>query len=290
VIGALHGGRGGADIPDTDRQGVYDHVAKHLTDGGQQPPALAARALVAAGHIIEIPNVPPEWWFSRPTDVTPHGALTITDEGRIYGYLAPAGVRHRAFPDRRVTVPMGHVDYSGWMGGEAIVAGGGRVVAGPITMECEHMPPSASSRSAVRMEHYANACSVVAKACIGEDAHGVWIAGALEPHVTADQVSRMLACRLSGDWAPHPDRPGWQDFVAALVVPVPGFPQARTAPSVRVAGGALVASAVPIRFAHARDDYAGPDLGPVMERLARSIGRDRRSRLEELHTRVHGRG
>lgn len=288
VIGALHGGRGGADIPDTDRQGVYDHVAKHLTDGGQQPPALAARALVAAGHIIEIPNVPPAWWFQRPTDVTPHGALTVTDEGRIYGWLAPAGIAHRGFPGRRVTVPMGNVDYSRWMGGEAIVAGGGRIVAGPITMECGHMPPSVSSRSVIRMEHYDNTCSVAAKACIGEDRNGVWIAGALEPGVTAEQVSRMLACRLSGDWAPHPERAGWQEFVAALLVPVPGFPQGRSAPSVRVAGGALVASSVPVRFAHASADYNGPDLRPAMERVAKSIGRDRRSRLEALHAKVHG--
>src|SRR5262249_13135811 len=156
-----------------------------------------------------------------------------TDEGRIYGYLAPDGVAHRAFPGRRVTAPMGRVDYSRWMGGETLVAGG-RVVAGPITMECGHLAPSASSDPAVRMQHYDNACSVVATARIGENRHGVWIAGALTPGVNGDQVARMMACRLSGDWAPHPERPGWREFVAALLVPVPGFPMARSAPSVRV--------------------------------------------------------
>jgi hypothetical protein len=290
VIGALHGGRGGADIPDADRKGVYDHVAKHLRDAGQEPPELRSAPLVAAGHTIEIPHVPPAWWFQRPTDVVPHGALTITDEGRVYGYVAPAGVAHRSFPGQRVTVPMGNVDYSRWMGGEAIVAGG-RVVAGPITMECGHLPPTASSSSIVRMEHYDNACSVVAKACVGEDQHGVWIAGALEPGVTAEQVSRMLACRLSGDWAPHPERPGWREFVAALLVPVPGFAEGRTAPSVpaavRLDAGALVASAVPVRLVRAGTDR-GLDLRPALERLAKSIGRDRHSRLEALRARVHG--
>jgi hypothetical protein len=39
VIGILNGGRGGADIPDADRQGVYDHVAHHLRDAGKDVPA-----------------------------------------------------------------------------------------------------------------------------------------------------------------------------------------------------------------------------------------------------------
>lgn len=325
--------------------------------------------IIAAGHTITIPDVPPAEWFTEPTDVAPAGALTVTDEGRIYGYLAPAGIAHRSFRNRRVEVPMGRVDYSRWMGGEAIVAGSGRVVAGPITMECGHMSPAASADPAVRMEHYDNTCAVVAKASVGENRHGVWIAGALEPGVTADQVSRMLACRLSGDWAPHPEKPGWREFVAALLVPVPGFPMARSAPSVRVAEGALVAAAVPVRletaaiaeqqmmyaegdrvqvvgephepgqkigtvtvinpgpaygvvFDAGEDEpnemvgtvhkwYVGeelapaggaepvaetpepvaasaaPDLQPVLEHIARRIGRDATSRMASLRTRVH---
>lgn len=42
AIGVLHGGRGGTSIPDSDVQGVYDHVAKHLRDAGQEPPALSS--------------------------------------------------------------------------------------------------------------------------------------------------------------------------------------------------------------------------------------------------------
>jgi len=33
-VAVLNGGRGGADIPDGDRQGVYDHLAAHLKDAG----------------------------------------------------------------------------------------------------------------------------------------------------------------------------------------------------------------------------------------------------------------
>lgn len=41
-IGVLNGGRGGADMPDGDRQGVYNHLAKHLSDADMEPPELAS--------------------------------------------------------------------------------------------------------------------------------------------------------------------------------------------------------------------------------------------------------
>ncbi|MCW6003870.1 hypothetical protein K1W54_04635 [Micromonospora sp. CPCC 205371] len=355
------------DIPESEREAVHAHLARHLEDAGGTPSEFTntgPSVIVAAGHTITIPDVPPVEWFTEPTDVEATGALTITDEGRIYGYLAPAGVAHRGFRNRRVEVPRGNVDYSRWMGGEAIVAGGGRVVAGPITMNCGHLPPHASSDPATRMEHYDNTCSVVAQAAIGENDKGVWIAGALLPGVSAEQVSRMLACRLSGDWAPHPEKSGMREFVAALLVPVPGFPMGRSAPSkVRIAHGALVASAVPVRFAdeeivveieedevpvlaegtrvrvvdprdpevtegevavvHAGPAYAllvpgreephrwyvaeeiepvgdtdepdevaemvasaSPDLRPVLERIAKTVGLDAKTRLENLRARI----
>lgn len=40
AIGSLNGARGGTKIPDGDRQGVYDHLAKHLTDAGMEAPDL----------------------------------------------------------------------------------------------------------------------------------------------------------------------------------------------------------------------------------------------------------
>ena len=39
-IGVLNGARGGADIPASDREGVYRHLATHLRDAGKEPPEL----------------------------------------------------------------------------------------------------------------------------------------------------------------------------------------------------------------------------------------------------------
>ena len=39
-IGVLNGGMGGTTIPEADRQGVYDHLAKHIKDAGKEAPPL----------------------------------------------------------------------------------------------------------------------------------------------------------------------------------------------------------------------------------------------------------
>lgn len=39
-IAVLNGGRGGAAIPDADRQGVYSHLARHIRDADMEPPEL----------------------------------------------------------------------------------------------------------------------------------------------------------------------------------------------------------------------------------------------------------
>lgn len=45
IIGILNGGMGGADIPDADRRGVYDHARAHLEDAGEKDiPDLKASA------------------------------------------------------------------------------------------------------------------------------------------------------------------------------------------------------------------------------------------------------
>lgn len=208
--------------------------------------------LLAASHAIHIPDLPPAEWFNEPKELPPFGALTVTDEGRVYGLLAPRDVAHRSYQNKRVTVPTGNVDYTRWMNRETIVDGGQRVMTGPITMDCGHASTDPRSTAQASMEHYDNSCSLVATVRIGESQHGVWVAGALLPGVTPVQVTRMLACQLSGDWRQHREQPGMRELVAALLVPVPGFATASRA-SVRMDQGQLVASAVPVTWKLAGD-------------------------------------
>lgn len=206
-----------------------------------------AEVMTAASHTITIPDLPPAWWFDEPRDVELKGALTITDEGRVYGLLAPPNTLHRAAGK---PIPS-NVDYSRWMKGETIVEGGERVVTGVITTNCGHASADQEVYGTLgnRIKHYDNACSVFADARVGvRDDGGVWIAGAVKPYATAEQISAAMSCTLSGDWQPHRDRPGLREFIAALLVPVPGFGMARTAASVSYEDGMVTASAIPVEF------------------------------------------
>lgn len=199
--------------------------------------------VVAAAHTITIPNLPPAHWFNEPTDVQLNGALTITDEGRVFAIVAPADTTHR---NRPVKVPR-NLDFARFHKGETIVEGGGRVVTGVITADCGHALTENYGTLNNRLQHYDNSCSVLANVRVGygRDGH-IWAAGALNPGATPGQVAQALGCGLSLDVQPNPDRPGTREFVAAHLVPVTGFPLARTSASVTYEDGMLVAATVPV--------------------------------------------
>lgn len=199
---------------------------------------MSTGVVVAAGtHVLELSDLPPAWWFEEPAEneAEPGGPIHITDEGRVYGWLVPEKIAHRSYARAGVrkeytSLNPDKIDFTRWWG-ETIVEGGQRVLAGPITMECPHAPTSGYDSLAARNSHYENTCSIVGKVAtgVGTNHKGQWIAGALMPGITAEQFTKILLSRMSGDWQPHPERPGWQEFVAALVVPVGGWPGSRTA-------------------------------------------------------------
>lgn len=246
------------------------------------PPPGGATVVTAAAYTITIPEIWPESWFDEPAEAPPIGALHITPQGRVFGYLGPDRVAHRAFraSGRAVTIPRG-VDYSEFQNKPCLVAGGDgqvyRINAGNITFDCGHPSPYDGRRAdpAWAMQHYDNTCSVAARVRVGENRNGTWVAGGLLHGITADAFERMMACALSGDWQ------GGR-LNAALLVPVEGFPVAQTS-SVRVRDDVVVASTVPIRY---MPDRPPPDLRPLLERLARSTGRDPASRFAALRNRV----
>ena len=245
-----------------------------------------AMPVTASSFTMTIPDLPPAEWFDEPREEPEIGAITITDEGRIFGYLAPKNVAHRGIRDKRVTVPMGNVDYGIWMNRVTLADDGSggftRVATGPITMDCGHASTSPRVVGAARREHYDNSCSVVATVCVGENSRGVWISGAVLPDVTPDQIRRMMACQLSGDWGPHREKPGKRELAGALLVPVPGFPK-RSNGFMSMKSGQLDHVTVPVRFGRVVEPQVvsfGTDA--AAERIAVSIGRDRASRVRQF--------
>lgn len=259
---------------------------------GDFPPEEQRReeALTASAFNMTIPDLPPVEWFDEPVDEPDIGAITITDEGRIFGYLAPKHVAHRGYRDKRVEVPTGNVDYGIWMNRVTLADDGKggfqRLATGPITMNCGHAPSSSAVKGAARREHYDNSCSVVATVRAGENSKGVWIAGAVLPDVSADQIRRMMTCQLSGDWGPHREQPGKRELAAALLVPVPGFPK-RNYSHLGLKHGELDRITVPVRFGVTTEQPPSAyGTKAAAERIAASIGRDRASRVHQFASRL----
>ena len=99
------------------------------------------------------------------------------------------------------------------------------------------------------VKHYDDTASAFCDVHAGEDAYGIWVAGALRPNVTAEQVRAIRAAAPSGDWRPINGR---LEMVAVCQVNVPGFPVTRA----RVASGHVYA------LVAAGTATAEPDRGP----------------------------
>lgn len=199
-------------------------------------PARPRAALVAAGEMWR----PPAAWFADPKLSLPT-PITVTDDGRIYGHAAQWGSCHIGQDDVCVQPP--HEDaHPYYRTGEVACADGTRVAVGQITVGTGHAPLHYGASPAA--EHYDNTGAAVADVAVGNDAHGIWVAGSIRPGADPLRVYELQAAgQVSGDWR----RIGGQlRLVGLLAVNVPGFPVPKM--RARVASGepqALVAAGRP---------------------------------------------
>jgi hypothetical protein len=201
-----------------------------------EPVAAKPRALVAAGEVWR----PVPEWFADPKLSLPT-PITVTDDGRIYGHAAQWGSCH--IGQEGVCVQPPHEDaHPYYRTGEVACADGSRVAVGQITVGTGHAPLHYGASPAA--EHYDNTGSAVADVAVGNDAHGIWVAGAVRPGADPLRVYELQAAgQVSGDWR----RIGGElRLVGLLAVNVPGFPVPKM--RARVASGepqALVAAGRP---------------------------------------------
>lgn len=193
--------------------------------------ALDAEALVACGYTAgAIPMTPPKSWFENPKLNKPT-PLTVDDDGRVYGHIAAWHVDHigMAFGTRP---PRSKSNYAYFHTGVCRTEEGADVPVGQLTLAGGHASIEASAAEAVK--HYDDTASSFADVHAGEDAYGIWVAGALRPGTTPEQIRAIRASAPSGDWRPIR---GSLELVAVCQVNVPGFPIARA----RVASGQVMA-------------------------------------------------
>lgn len=241
TIAALHGGRGGTTIPEADRRGVYNHVAGHLKDAGQKPVPFKGRETVTAGATSLADHRPPAEWFEDPK-LAGYTGIVVTDEGRVYGHVAPWNACHIGYDGECVTAPREDI-HDHYMTGEVVCADGSRSQVGQITIGTGHASLYMKARPAA--DHYDNTGTAIADVAVGNDKHGIWLAGMIRPGADPQSVFELRAAgRVSGDWR---NIGGKLRLVALLGVNVAGFLQSDTRTRARVAGGqpmALVAAGV----------------------------------------------
>lgn len=200
---------------------------EYVEDPAEQDTA----ALVACAAVVaSIPVTPPSSWFEKP-ELNGPTPLTVTDDGRVFGHIAAWHVDHigMAFGTKP---PRSKSKYAYFHTGIVRTEEGTDVPVGQLTLAGGHASLEASARAAAK--HYDDTGSAFADVHAGEDAHGIWVAGALRPAISPEQVRAIRASAPSGDWRPIQ---GALELVAVCQVNVPGFPIARA----RVASGSVMA-------------------------------------------------
>lgn len=239
-------------------------------------------ALVASAAPVD----PPAEWFRNP-ELSGPTALTITDDGRVFGHLATFDVCHLADPNGSgvcVRAPKSASGYAYFHTGVVKTKEGELAPTGVLRFNTQHASLSASAESATA--HYDHTGLAGADVHVGEDQYGIWVAGALRPGLTDEQVRTLRASPLSGDWRYIG---GSLELVGALAVNLPGFPIPRTSGMVAsgeltglVAAG-MVATPESVKAARLHGQLSATDLSY----LERMIDRERRNEVRSLHARAN---
>lgn len=228
------------------------------------------------------PTVPPSEWFKPPAMLRPT-PLTVLSSGQVFGHIAPWKARHTGMPG--VRPPRSRHNYAFFRTGILTTADGKEQPVGQLTLAGGHAPLTADADRAV--SHYDDTNSAFADVNVGEDQHGIWVAGALRPGVTPEQLRVIRASVPSGDWRPIN---GGHELIAVCQVNSPGFPLPRA--EALVAGGqplAIVAAGAQDMFAIRMLDtflpYALDEDGPILAAINARV--DDAVRRAELRRRFH---
>lgn len=239
--------------------------------GGEPVGALRQSKVVRTrSHVVAAPvSAPPADWFTNP-DLSVPTPVTVSPDGRVYGHAALWGTCHIGQEGMCVTPP--HEDaHPYFMTGAVVCQGDAMASVGQITVGTGHAPLHLGHRAA--SEHYDNTGVAVADVTVGNDSHGIWIAGSVRPGADPGRVHELRASgQVSGDWR----RIGGQlRLVGLLAVNVPGFPVPKLA-SQYTSGHqlSLVAAGAPDLVEQLTED----DLDQIAYRRI----------MNKLNARVHG--
>lgn len=171
---------------------------------------------------MPFPLKPPRAWFDLPEAEIPT-PLTFEKGGKVYGHLALWGSCHTGFLNGAlsecVQPPRSQSEYQSFHLGVIETKEGADVRVGKVTYATNHAPLSASAKAAA--DHYDHTGSVGAFVHARNGNLGIWVSGVVRSDITPEGFRDLRANPPSGDWRSLNRN---LELVAALAVPVPGFP------------------------------------------------------------------
>lgn len=165
-------------------------------------------------------TLPPLEWFARPDFEAPT-PLTVTDDGHVFGHIAPWGQCHVGLPGC-TTAPPSYTDYAHFLRKPQMTREGTNVPTGIITVGGGHPDPTLGMVPA--MGHYDNPDWATAKVFAGEDEYGIWVSGWILPYADPVKVQQLKDIDVSGDWR---QAGGNLELMGLAAVVEPGFPVLR---------------------------------------------------------------
>lgn len=261
----LQGGMGGVDVPDDDmddlraRAGkLYQRLADAYDDDSITPPwgddedqdddetaAAVLEDLEASAWraMQDMPPMPAEW-FKEPTpeELPPGSGGVHYKDGRVYGWVAQAGMPHAGYPGKKLTIEKlarEGLDMSHFLRAKFELDDGSEIRVGAMTMNVGHHRDGAQCENAACQ--FDNSGTVGAIVTVGMNDGGMWFSGAGAPWLSDWDKAVFRACQPSYHLRPRQGG-GWE-LRAVLDVPVPGHSSPLVAAVIERSNLALAASA-----------------------------------------------
>lgn len=217
---------------------------------------------------LTIPVNPPAEWFQPPAQGIPTDKrITIEASGRVYGYVALWDTCHVGMGGCTKPPKGSPTDYNYAHQGETLTADGSMIRTAVIAGGTGH--PGQDVAVPVP-DFYANSGKQLMRVRYGEDANGLYFAGALWPEATDLEVAQIRASAVSGDWRFHAawrhTPSGGYDFAGSILVNIPGYPMPNGYDAGSVAGRmrAIAASAGEGWILSEGDLYISSDEQPIV--------------------------
>jgi hypothetical protein len=246
------------------------------------------------------PLHPPKSWFDHPGDIPTDRRITITAEGRVYGYIALRDVCHVGMPGC-VKPPMeSPSNFEFAHQGETMTAEGDIISTANIGGGAGHADMGANVAQAA--EFYANTQTQLMRVRYGVDDEGLWFSGALWPDVDELTIEHIRASPISGDWrflGQWRKSAAGHEFAGAALVNIPGYhmknagdvASANGVPEAIAAAAAMDEKHTPpqgVRAAAKRglkwheEGYSGSGLRPATVREAKSLAAGTAQTLDKV--------